>query len=187
MTSQPPQDSPTWPPPSSSQGSDPAAPLPPARPTYPATPTTVGPQDTIGVDRIWTVLSSTKRRGDWVVPARLVLPVALGDVVVDLREARLSASTTTVEVQGLMGDVKVIVPDAVRVECSGSAIMGEFTDVPSEASVAPGPGAPVVRVVGAMIMGQVRVFRTADPVGGGRYAIDGMAGWRAQRRRRKER
>jgi hypothetical protein len=38
-----------------------------------------------------------------------------------------------------------------------------------------------------MIMGQVRVFRTADPVGEGRYAIDGMAGWRAQRRRRKER
>ena len=50
---------------------------------------------------------------------------------------------------------------------------------------APGAGAPVVRVVGAMIMGQVRVFRTADAVGEGGYAIDGMAGWRAKRRRRK--
>ena len=29
-------------------------------------------------------------------------------------------------------------------------------------------------------MGQVRVFRTADAVGEARYAIDGMAGWRAR-------
>jgi len=33
----------------------------------------------------------------------------------------------------------------------------------------------------------VRVFRTADAVGEARYAIDGMAGWRAQRRRRRDR
>lgn len=185
MTSHSPQDSPTWPP-----APIPAQPTSPGHPSgaaYPGVPQPYGPQDASRnvVDRVWTVMSNTKRRGDWVVPERIVLPVALGDVYVDLREARLTAPITTIEVQGLMGEVKIVVPESVRVECSGSAIVGEFHDVPSEQLPAPGAGAPVVRVVGAMIMGQVRVFRTADAVGEGGYAIDGMAGWRAKRRRRK--
>ena len=70
--------------------------------------------DASATDRVWTIVGSTKRRGDWVVPERLVLPVALGDVVIDLRQARFTAATTTIEVQGLMGDVKIIVQMCIR-------------------------------------------------------------------------
>ena len=183
MTSDVPQDSPTWPPAPNPANVGGAAypPVPQPGALQDASP------DASATDRAWTIVGSTKRRGDWVVPERLVLPVALGDVVIDLRQARFTAATTTIEVQGLMGDVKIIVPDAIRVECSGSAIVGEFKDVPPEVATTPALSAGVVRVVGAMIFGQVRVFRTADAVGEARYAIDGMAGWRAQRRRRRER
>ncbi len=178
MTSETPQDSLVWPP----------ANTPPHRqgPVYPPLPQP-HPQDATGpeVSRVWTIVSSTKRRGEWVVPERLVLPVAVGDVYLDLRQARLTAPTTTIEIAGLMGEVKVIVPDTVRVECGGSAIMGEFHDVLSGSPAPSDPSAALVRVVGAMIMGQVRVFRTADPVGEAGYSIDGIAGWRAQRRRRR--
>jgi hypothetical protein len=181
MTSDTPQDSQVWPPtPAPAHGPGPVS-FPTAAPHTPQDATSA-----VG-DRVWTILSNTKRRGDWVVPERLVLPVAMGDVYIDLRQARLTAQTTTIEVQGLMGEVKIVVPDTVRVECSGSAIMGEFHDVPSVSPAPSGLSGAVVRVVGAMIMGQVRVFRTAEPVGEAGYSIDGLAGWRAQRRRHRTR
>ena len=186
MTSHSPQDSPTWPP-----APIPAQPPSPGHPSgaaYPGVPQPYAPQDASRdvVDRVWTVMSNTKRRGDWVVPERIVLPVALGDVYVDLREARLTAPITSIVVQGLMGEVKIVVPESVRVECSGSAIVGEFHDVPSEQL--PAPGAGVGRFVLFAPGGAVRSIRapqSADAVGEGGYAIDGMAGWRAKRRRRK--
>lgn len=198
MTIDGPQDSPSWPPtpsrpptpswPPTPSASPPAATGP--APAHPAFPAGGYPQDApsdAGSERIWTIMSETKRRGDWRIPSRLVLPVALGDVYLDLREAQLTAPTTIIEVQGLMGEVKVVVPDSVRVECSGSAIMGEFGDLEAGTAGPPPPTAPVVRVVGAMIMGQVRVFRTSAPVGTGPFAIDGMAGWKHERRARRER
>ncbi len=119
MTSHSPQDSPTWPP-----APIPAQPTGPAHPSgaaYPGVPQPYGPQDASRnvVDRVWTVMSNTKRRGDWVVPERIVLPVALGDVYVDLREARLTAPITTIEVQGLMGEVKIVAVSSYSMSLPG--------------------------------------------------------------------
>lgn len=185
MSTDTPQDSPVWPP-------QPSSPAPAPQPSSAHQPAawSAGPQEAVQQaepQRIWTVLSETKRRGAWQVPERLVLPVVMGDVLVDLREATLTAPVTTLEVQGLMGEVKIVVPDGVRVECTGSPIMGEFEERSDAGLAQPTPGAPLVRVVGAMIMGQVRVFRTAAAVGTGAYAIDGMTGWKHRRRQRRSR
>jgi len=135
---------------------------------------------------VWTILSSTKRVGPWRVPARLRLHVSVGDVRIDLREAELSAQVTSIEVRGLMGEVKVIVPEAYRVECTGSAVLGEFEHKDSGPTAPAAAGAPLVRVNGAVVMGEVTVYRTAAPVGVGAFSVDGMAGVRARRRLRRE-
>ena len=81
MSTDTPQDSPVWPP-------QPSSPAPAPQPSSAHQPAawSAGPQDAVQQaepQRIWTVLSETKRRGAWQVPERLVLPVVMGDVLVD--------------------------------------------------------------------------------------------------------
>lgn len=165
-----PQDSPHWPP-------------VPDRPTHPY----AVPQDAahVPMEQVWTVVSSLKRTGAWRVPAHLAVSVAMGDARLDLREAELSSPLTTIEVRGFMGDVKIIVPDRLRVECTGSAFVGEFEHKESGVTAAAPADSPLVRVIGGMLLGEVTVYRTAAAVGEGAFSVDGLAGVRARRRLRR--
>jgi hypothetical protein len=142
----------------------------------------VPPRD---AQQLWAVLGETTRRGNWRVPAHLMITTMLGETRLDLREAQLTAALTTIEVRGLLAEVRIIVPDRYRVECAGSVVLGEFEERDS-APTRPAPaGAPLIRVIGAVVLGQVRAYRTAAPVGEGRFAVDGMTGLRHRLRRRR--
>ena len=144
----------------------------------------VPPRD---VQHMWAVLGESKRRGNWQVPAHLMVTTILGESRLDLREAQLTAAVTTIEVRGLFAEVRIIAPDGYQVECAGSAILGEFEERDS-APTRPAPaGAPLIRVVGAAVLSEVRAYRTAAPVGEGRFAVDGMTGLRHRLRRRRRR
>ncbi len=135
------------------------------------------------VQQLWAVLGESTRRGHWQVPAHLMVTAILGESRLDLREAQLTAAETTIEVRGLLAEVRIIVPDGYRVECAGSAILGEF-DERDSAPTRPAPaGAPLIRVTGAAVLSEVRAYRTAAPVGQGRFAVDGMTGLRHRLRR----
>ncbi len=135
-------------------------------------------------ERMWTVLGETKRRGPWQVPAHLAVTAIAGEARLDLREASLSGAVTTIQVTGALCEVRIIVPDSYRVECTGGAILGEFEDrEAAPASPAP-PDAPLIRVTGGVLLGEVRAYRTSAPVGEGRFAVDGMKGLRHRLRRR---
>ena len=54
-----------------------------------------------------------------------------------------------------MGDVKVIVPDGVEVELTGTAIMGDKKYKVRDSR--PLPGAPLIRVRAYAVMGDVKV------------------------------
>ncbi len=117
---------------------------------------------------------------------REVVNLILGSARLDLRAATLSSAETTIVIQGMLCDAKIIVPDTWRVECDGTAIMGEFT-LKSDAAAAPPPqSGPVVRVRGGLLMGEVKVYRTPAAVGEGGFSVDGIAGWKARRRRRSQ-
>lgn len=175
-----PQDSPVWPPASGLPPQDQPAAAQPAT-TAPPNP----PRPTVPPTR-WGILGDVKRGQGWVLAEREVVNLVMGNARLDLRAATLSAPETTIVIQGMMCDAKIIVPDTWRVECDGTAIMGEF-EVKSDAPAAPMPtGGPVVRVRGGVFMGNVKMYRTPAPVGEGGFADDGIAGWKARRRRRTE-
>ena len=176
-----PQDAPHWPTPA-----EPPSPWP----DPPAAVTPIG--SNAGVAQLppaqthtWTVMSSAKRTGWWRVPERFGTSVAMGEMRLDLREAELSGPVTTIEVHGLLGEVKIIVPDTCRVECTGSPILGDFESKDVDAAPDPGPAAPLIRVTGSMLLGSVTVYRTAAAVGQGAYVIDGLKGARSRRERRR--
>jgi hypothetical protein len=78
----------------------------------------------------------------------------MGGVVLDLREARLTAPVTDIYVVAVMGGVEITVPPDVRLESDGFAIMGGFEDQLKEPA-SMDPNAPVVRIHGLAVMGGV--------------------------------
>ena len=93
----------------------------------------------------------------------------MGNTKFDLREALILDGETHFELTVVMGEVELIVPPGLRVECDGFAFMGEFDDGHSE-GLAP-PDAPVIRVTGSVVMGAVRI-RTRLP------GESALAAWR---------
>lgn len=177
-----PQDSPIWPAPQD-RPVDPSAATPPQPP--PSAPPEATRHTSPPPTR-WGVLGDVKRGEGWVLAEREVVNLVLGNARLDLRAATLSGPETTIVIQGMMCDAKIIVPDTWRVDCDGTTIMGEF-EVKSDDAAAPQPqSGPVVRIRGGVFMGSVKVFRTPAPVGEGGFSIDGMAGWKARRRRRSQ-
>jgi hypothetical protein len=107
-------------------------------------------------------MSSTEGRGRWVLgPATRALAV-MGEVVLDLRGAELTAAHSQIKATAVMGSVKVIVPEGLNVELNGVAVMGSKSL--KGGSALPPPGAPVIEVTAMAVMGEVSVvIKPAKP------------------------
>jgi hypothetical protein len=80
------------------------------------------------------------RQGPWSLPARSSWRSVFGTIDLDLREARLASTETTLDVYNLFGTVTVIVPDGVEVVISGGGLFAsQKIEAPKRA---PLPGAP---------------------------------------------
>jgi Domain of unknown function (DUF1707)/Cell wall-active antibiotics response 4TMS YvqF len=103
------------------------------------------------------VMSGADRRGSWRPRGRTRAVALMGAVDIDLREAQIDAPEIRITAVSVMGGVTVIVPEGVRVEMGGFALMGGNS---SPRDPGPeGPGAPVVRVSAWSLMGAVDVKR----------------------------
>jgi Cell wall-active antibiotics response 4TMS YvqF len=121
----------------------------------------VPPEMVPAVRGVTAFLSSQVRGGDWIVP-RLFRAVSFwGDVTIDLTSARFGAGTSRIELMVIMGNVTVLVPPDVRVDCDGDAIIGSF-DMDGQKWSTPGEGAPTVHVTGTAFLGSVDV-RVVNP------------------------
>lgn len=100
------------------------------------------------------VMGGSARKGSWVVPRHLKVIAFMGGADLDLRNARLAAGVTEIEVFVVMGGVQITVPPGVRVEAMGTAFMGGFETDAGDAS-ALDQGQPVLRISGLAIMGGV--------------------------------
>jgi hypothetical protein len=103
------------------------------------------------------VLGSIERVGPWVVPSHLAARVTWGNLVLDLREAKLGPGVTTIDVRCTMGNVEVIVPPSIAVDVDATSFMGnveEDTDIAAT-------GASLVRIVGRVRLGNLEVTTRA--------------------------
>lgn len=101
-----------------------------------------------------SVFGDLRRAGEWTVPASSRWRTSFGDVVLDLREARVGAGETTIDAGTIFGDIQLLVPEGVRVEVRASTFFGS---VRQEAGDAADPGLPRVVLTGGTWFGDVRV------------------------------
>jgi len=95
-----------------------------------------------------------KRSGAWTVPERSKWGTVFGDVVLDLREARVVAPEVTIDAGSFFGDVELLVPEGVVVEVRSRTVFG---GVRQETGDAGPPGAPRIILVGGTVFGDVKV------------------------------
>ena len=111
----------------------------------------------------FAVMSETKRQGAWEVPPKHNAAALMGSVVLDLREAHLTAHETVIEAYAIMAGVDIIVNAWTRVVVDGVGIMGDFSEARPKVDAELGPHSPVVRVRGLALMGAVNVRRKPMP------------------------
>jgi hypothetical protein len=113
-----------------------------------------------GVKTISAFFGATLRDGRWVVPETLTVTAVRGTVEVDFREAILRSSQVRVNVTVLVGHVYLHVPDGIRVEMSGRALLGGYRTVGRNApALRADPETPVLDVH-ALVLGGKLVVRT---------------------------
>jgi hypothetical protein len=106
-------------------------------------------------ERITAIMSSTKRSGVWRPARRVDLLSIMSESELDLTQALLQPGVTEIRLRALMSQVTVIVPPGVRVVLQPSSIMGSVSDETMEPP-AVGSGAPVVRIMGRIVMTELR-------------------------------
>jgi hypothetical protein len=106
----------------------------------------------VPAQRLRVVMSSVDRTGPWAVPHELAARVLWGNLLLDLREARLGAETT-IEVDVTMGNVEVVVPPGVVLEVAASSFLGNIED---RTERLPTTG-PTVRIVGRVKLGNLEL------------------------------
>ena len=101
-------------------------------------------------------LAETKRRGVWTVPKSVKVWSIMADTRLDLTEAQLTQPVTEIRPRAIMASVRIIVPPGVRVVMQPSGFMSSVND---EAVDQPplGTGAPVLRITGSVVMGELKV------------------------------
>ena len=109
------------------------------------------------------IMGECKRQGVWTVPEHHSAFALMGSVVIDLREAQLSAHHTQINASSIMGEVKIIVPAHMHVVVDGTPIMGEYGQGKDKVPAELGPDSPSIRVRGMAMMGSVTVQRLPAP------------------------
>ncbi|MGA4507786.1 DUF1707 SHOCT-like domain-containing protein [Propionibacteriaceae bacterium G1746] len=78
-------------------------------------------------DQISVILGDSKRTDLWRMHANTSVNAFLGDVTLDLRKAVLESPSLHLTVNSFLADVKVIVPEGVRVVNKINPVLGEST------------------------------------------------------------
>jgi hypothetical protein len=86
----------------------------------------VGDQPT-PVSGVVAFLRSTDREGRWVLPRHLRALAVLGGLTIDLRDAIIGDGLSVIEAVAVLGNVRILVPPEITVECDGDALLGNFT------------------------------------------------------------
>jgi hypothetical protein len=112
-------------------------------------------------DRFVAVLSSSSRRGLWVVPHILDAFALMSDSVIDLTNASLPADIIDIHVSVTMANMTIVVPPGLRVVNRVSAFLANVETSPTLDLAPMVPGMPVVRISGHAMLANLEIV--ADP------------------------
>ncbi len=101
-----------------------------------------------------TVMSTLRPGSPLHVPARTNLVVILGEARIDLVNATFGGNTVQINLNIFLGEVKIRIPEGVRVVSSINKIMGEYTT----RNMPQGPASVTVELGGSAVMGEVKVL-----------------------------
>ena len=110
--------------------------------------------------RVRAILSDIQRKGTWPVPKKMRVTAVMGTVGLDFREAQMGPGVTKVKVKSIGGEIKIIVPPHLRVECDGRAVLGSFEEM-YQNTAERDPDAPLLRITGRAIIGTVEISTRA--------------------------
>lgn len=93
--------------------------------------------------------------GGWLAMGQdLTVTAVIGDAIVDLSSASIGPEGVTVNLRGLLGDARIIVPDGARVQVDATVIIGSKRLELSP----PMEGGPLIRIDGLQAIGDLRVY-----------------------------
>jgi Domain of unknown function (DUF1707)/Cell wall-active antibiotics response 4TMS YvqF len=103
------------------------------------------------------MFGGSKRSGPQALEEDITAVALLGDVEIDLCEARVTTKEITIHAYAIINDVEVIIPEGVAVELSGVAIKGDLENwvTPVSASAS----RFMVKIHGHAVLGDVEVRR----------------------------
>lgn len=125
-------------------------PQPTASPARAPAPAPTSPAPT----RASVIFGDVRRSGAWTVPAGGRWNSVFGDIVLDLREARVSAAEVHIDAGTLFGDIELLVPEGVEVEIRAQTLLGGIRQKSGESGAA---GAPRILLTGGTVFGDVTV------------------------------
>ncbi|MEU6891795.1 DUF1707 domain-containing protein [Streptomyces sp. NPDC046557] len=125
-------------------------------------------------ETVLAVCSSATRKGRWRPGALIRAVSVLGDVSLDLTEAVFEQRVTEINVNCVLGNVEIVVPENVTLRGYGGGVLGNF-EVTDEGVAAADPQAPLVIVRGFALLGNIE----ARPKRGAR--VTDLAGKRHER------
>ncbi len=128
-------------------------------PQVPQVPTTLSAP---APSEISAILGNESRKGSWIVPPELRVRSVLGDCHLELQQAVLQQSVTTIAAKVRFGSITIFVPEGVQVRLSGRCVLGAKS---SELHGAVPPGAPVIVLNCDVVCGSVSVRRPRRSVG----------------------
>jgi hypothetical protein len=101
--------------------------------------------------------SSITRKGEWILPRIYRAFAFMGNIEIDLTDARMDPAGSEIEVKCILANVEITVPPDVRVLCDGDGIAGAF-EVKTIGKIDPLPvNAPTLRITGTAYLGSVEV------------------------------
>src|SRR4051794_37802837 len=95
-----------------------------------------------------------KRKGAWVVPAECRFRSYFGAVIVDLREATITAQEVRIDARTPFGNIVLLVPEGVDVEVRANALIGKLKQEQRPAV----HGAPRIILTGGTWFGDVKIL-----------------------------
>lgn len=118
-----------------------------------------------GVATSFAVMGGVEHHGDWLIAPSHLSIALMGGTDLNLQRARFSSAHTSIRVAAVMGGVRVVVPEDIRVKSEGAAIMGGFGIVDHPSVTVPQSelpaNAPTITISGFALMGGVEVIRAA--------------------------
>lgn len=133
------------------------SPVPPGQPaavaaTPAALPMPLGPETPM---RLTAILGSEARSGAWQPSAHITATTFMGEIKLDFVQALVRHHEIIVDAVSILGSVTLVVPEGVDVRLEpGASILGERK---STMKSSPTPGAPVIRVRGTAVLGEIEI------------------------------